>query len=103
VAQELGCRADELVFTSSGTTAVHQAVLGLAKGRARAGRTIAVGAVEHSSVLHAVDVATRRIGGDSVVLPVDVLGRISLGALADLIDGGTALAPTSATTAATAA
>lgn len=92
VAQELGCRADELVFTSSGTTAVHQAVLGLATGRARAGKDIAVGAVEHSSVLHAVDVATRRTGGESVLLPVDTMGRVSLGALADLVDGERTLA-----------
>ncbi|WP_051451655.1 cysteine desulfurase/sulfurtransferase TusA family protein [Actinospica robiniae] len=92
VAQEFGCRADELVFTSSGTTAVHQGVLGLARGRMRAGTTIAVGAVEHSSVLHAVDVATRRSGGRSVIVPVDGLGRVSLGALADLVDAEAGLA-----------
>jgi cysteine desulfurase len=92
VAQEFACRADELVFTSSGTTAVHQGVSGLARGRMRAGRTVAVGAVEHSSVLHAVATATQRTGGDSVVVPVDGLGRVSLGALADLLDGGAALA-----------
>lgn len=92
VAQELGCRADELVFTSSGTTAVHQGVLGLARGRARAGTTIAVGAVEHSSVLHAVETATRRSGGRSVVVPVDGFGRVSLGALADLVDAEAGLA-----------
>lgn len=92
VAQEFGCRADELVFTSSGTTAVHQGVLGLARGRMRAGTTIAVGAVEHSSVLHAVDLATRRSGGRSVLVPVDGLGRISLEALADLVDAETGLA-----------
>jgi cysteine desulfurase len=86
VAQQLGCRADEVVFTSSGTTAVHQAVLGLARGRARAGTRIAVGAVEHSSVLHAADLAAGRNGGPVVRLPVDGYGRVRLGALADLLD-----------------
>ena len=94
VAELLGCRADELVFTASGTAAVHQGVLGLARGRARAGTRIAVGAVEHSSVLHAVDLAVRRIGGVRVVLPVDGFGRVALGELADLLDedAGPALA-----------
>ena len=81
VAEVLGCRADELVFTTSGTSAVHQGVLGLAKGRARAGRTLVLGAVEHSSVLHAAELAARRIEGDRVLVPVDVHGRIRLESL----------------------
>jgi len=81
VAEVLGCRADELVFTTSGTSAVHQGVLGLAKGRARAGRTLVLSAVEHSSVLHAAELAARRIEGDRVQVPVDVHGRIRLESL----------------------
>lgn len=83
VADVLGCRADELVFTASGTAAVHQAVLGLANGRLRAGRTLAVGAAEHSSVLHAAETAARRIGGERVLLPVDVHGRLRLDAFTE--------------------
>lgn len=81
VAEVLGCRADELVFTTSGTSAAHHGVLGLAKGRARAGRTLVLGAVEHSSVLHAAELAARRIEGDRVLVPVDVHGRIRLESL----------------------
>ncbi len=92
VAESFGCRTDELVFTSSGTAAVHQGVLGLAKGRTRAGTRIAVGSVEHSSVLHAADVAVRRTGGERVLIPVDGFGRVALGDLADLLDDGVPLA-----------
>jgi len=87
VAEVLGCRADELVFTTSGTAAVHQGVLGLAKGRARAGRTLMLSAVEHSAVLHAADLAAQRIGGERALVPVDVYGRVRLESLTELLEG----------------
>ncbi|WP_093713712.1 cysteine desulfurase/sulfurtransferase TusA family protein [Actinacidiphila alni] len=52
-AEAVGCRPDELVFTPSGTHAVHSAVSGAMAGRRRTGRQVVVSAVEHSSVLHA--------------------------------------------------
>src|SRR2546423_8659443 len=55
VAAAIGARPDEVTFTSSGTQAVQLGVLGLAGARHRFGRHIVVGAVEHSSVLHAVE------------------------------------------------
>lgn len=83
VAEVLGCRADELVFTASGTAAVHQAVLGLARGRRRAGRKLLVSAVEHSSVMHAAELAARRIDGERELIPVDAHGRVRLEALTE--------------------
>lgn len=53
VAECLGVHAEEIGFTGSGTDAVHRGLLGLA--RARSGDGIAHSAVEHSSVLHAVE------------------------------------------------
>lgn len=84
-AEVLGCRADELVFTGSGTSAAHQGVLGLARGRARAGRTLVASAVEHSSVLHAAELAAARNGGETVPAPVDVHGRVRVDSLAELL------------------
>ncbi|MFE6284117.1 cysteine desulfurase/sulfurtransferase TusA family protein [Streptomyces sp. NPDC057877] len=55
-AEATGCRPDELVFTSSGTRAVHSGVAGALGGRWRVGRHLIVSAVEHSSVLHAAEV-----------------------------------------------
>lgn len=94
VAEVLGCRADEVAFTASGTAAVHQAVLGLAAGRSRAGRSLLVGAVEHSSVLHAARFAVERGGrgagrgggsggGEVVLVPADVHGRVTAEALTE--------------------
>ena len=87
VAEVLGCRADELVFTGSGTSAVHQAVLGLAKGRARAGRRLLIGAVEHSSVLHAAELAAARNGGEREFIPVDGYGRVKRESLTESLGG----------------
>src|SRR6266536_2125814 len=76
VASILGCRADELSFTSSGTLAVQLAVLGTARARRR-GRNIhiAASAVEHSSVLHAV-AACERDGAEATIVGVDRQGRV---------------------------
>lgn len=52
-AEAVGCRPDELVFTPSGTRAVHLGISGALAGRRRVGRHLVVSAVEHSSVLHA--------------------------------------------------
>ena len=54
-AEAVGCRPDELVFTPSGTRAVHAGIAGALAGRRRVGRHLVVSAVEHSSVLHAAD------------------------------------------------
>src|SRR5215467_13211491 len=58
VAAELGCRPDELSFTSSGTQAVQLAVLGAVQARQSASRGpghVVASAVEHSAVLNAAD------------------------------------------------
>ncbi|MGP3924042.1 cysteine desulfurase/sulfurtransferase TusA family protein [Streptomyces sp. 8N616] len=74
-AEAVGCRADELVFTSSGTRAVHSGIAGALAGRRRTGRHLVVSAVEHSSVLHAAE--THRAGGGTVgEVGVDRTGRV---------------------------
>ncbi|MGZ4448982.1 MAG: cysteine desulfurase family protein [Nocardioides sp.] len=76
VAECLGVRPDEVSFTASGTEAVHRGLLGLARGRARAGGRVVHSAVEHSAVLH----AAAWHGGGTVAVSVDVTGRVSPGA-----------------------
>ncbi len=75
IAAVLGGRADELLFTSSGTQAAHLAVLGTVRARRRAGRHIVVSAVEHSSVLHAVE-QCERDGAAATIVGVDQTGRV---------------------------
>ncbi len=84
VADCLGARPDEVSFTGSGTEAVHRGLLGLLT-RAGPGDVVAHGAVEHSSVLHALDWSTRRGGPRAVSIPVGRDGRVDLSALSDII------------------
>ncbi|MFW6775716.1 cysteine desulfurase family protein [Nocardioides sp. CPCC 205120] len=81
VATCLGTRTDEVTFTGSGTEAVHRGLLGLARGRRRAGTVLAHSAVEHSAVLHAVDWAVRDLGCSARPVAVDPAGRLDLDAL----------------------
>jgi cysteine desulfurase len=76
IAAVLGCRADELTFTGSGTLAVHLAVLGAVRARRRVGRHIVASAVEHSSVLHAVE-HCERDGAEATIAGVDGTGRVN--------------------------
>src|SRR6266487_146016 len=77
VAGLLRCRADELAFTSSGTQAVHLAVLGAVGARQSASRGpghVVVSAVEHSSVLNAAAQA-ERAGTAVTTIGVDPAAR----------------------------
>ncbi|MFD7921792.1 cysteine desulfurase/sulfurtransferase TusA family protein [Streptomyces sp. NPDC059740] len=74
-AEAVGCRPDELVFTPSGTYALHLGVAGALAGRRRVGRRVVRSAVEHSAVVHAVD-AHRATGGTVTEVPVDRGGRV---------------------------
>ncbi|MFJ9723455.1 cysteine desulfurase/sulfurtransferase TusA family protein [Streptomyces sp. NPDC101209] len=90
-AEAVGCRADELVFTSSGTAAVHTGVAGALAGRRRVGRHLIVSAVEHSSVLHAA--GTHEAGGGTVThMAVDRSGAVDPAAFAAALREDTALA-----------
>jgi len=82
VATDLGCRPDELSFTTSGTQAVHLAVLGAVQARQSATRGpghLVASAVEHSAVLNAADWLARVTGAAVTISPVDGLGRVEVG------------------------
>ncbi|MEV5331797.1 cysteine desulfurase/sulfurtransferase TusA family protein [Streptomyces werraensis] len=90
-AEAVGCRPDELVFTPSGTTAVHSGIAGALAGRRRTGRHLIVTAVEHSSVLHAAEL--HRDGGGTVTeVPVDRTGAVRPSEFAGALRPDTALA-----------
>ncbi|MER7315629.1 MULTISPECIES: cysteine desulfurase/sulfurtransferase TusA family protein [Streptomyces] len=90
-AQAVGCRPDELVFTSSGTRAVHTAVSGALSGRRRVGRHLVLSAVEHSSVLHAA-AALEAAGGSFTEVPVDRTGAVDASGFGRALRADTALA-----------
>ncbi|MER5835768.1 aminotransferase class V-fold PLP-dependent enzyme [Streptomyces sp. NPDC002130] len=90
-AEAVGCRADELVFTSSGSRAVHTGVAGALAGRRRVGRHLIVSAVEHSSVLHSAEVHEAD-GGSVTQVPVDRGGAVDPVVYGDALREDTALA-----------
>jgi len=75
IATTLGARPDETSFAPSGTQAVHLGVLGTLHARRRTGRHLVVGAVEHSSVLHAAGLHERD-GGKVTTVGVNRDGRV---------------------------
>ncbi|MFF4035801.1 cysteine desulfurase/sulfurtransferase TusA family protein [Streptomyces sviceus] len=85
-AEAVGCRPDELTFTSSGTRAVHTGIAGAMGGRRRVGRHLIVSAVEHSSVLHSAELF------EVTEVPVDRAGAVSPGSYGDALRPDTALA-----------
>ncbi|MDX2808807.1 aminotransferase class V-fold PLP-dependent enzyme, partial [Streptomyces scabiei] len=90
-AEAVGCRADELVFTSSGTRAVHTGIAGVLAGRRRAGRHLIVSSVEHSSVLHAAE--THEADGGTVTrVAVGRTGSVAASSYAEALRPDTALA-----------
>lgn len=76
VAEALVVRPDEVSFTATGTDAVHRGLLGLRRGRERAGNAVVSSAVEHSAVAH----AAAWVPGDHVEVGVDALGRVEVDA-----------------------
>ncbi|MEV7564135.1 cysteine desulfurase/sulfurtransferase TusA family protein [Streptomyces tanashiensis] len=90
-AEAVGCRPDELVFTPSGTRAVHAGVSGALAGRRRVGNRLVVSAVEHSSVLHAGETHAAT-GGTVTEVPVGRSGAVDADAFAEALGEGTALA-----------
>ncbi|MFD0278417.1 cysteine desulfurase/sulfurtransferase TusA family protein [Kitasatospora sp. NPDC127111] len=91
VAAVLGARADEIVFTASGTQAVQLGVLGALAGNRRRGGHLVHSAVEHSSVLHTAE-RHEAAGGTVTAAPVDRHGRVDPGEFAAAVRPDTALA-----------
>ncbi|MEU6977128.1 MULTISPECIES: aminotransferase class V-fold PLP-dependent enzyme [unclassified Streptomyces] len=90
-AEAVGCRPDELVFTPSGTRAVHAGISGALAGRRRVGDRLVVSAVEHSCVLHAGE-AHAAAGGSMAEVPVERSGAVDPEVFAATLDARTALA-----------
>ena len=75
VADVLGCKPGELVFTSGGTEADNLAVIGAARGQAARGRHVVTTVIEHHAVLFAAR-SLRADGFEVTELGVDTEGRV---------------------------
>jgi cysteine desulfurase len=89
IAQALGCRPGEVVFTSGGTEADNLAVKGIHWARLaqdpRRTRVLA-SAIEHHAVLDPLDWLRDAEGAEVELLPVDDKGRLVLDALREAIE-----------------
>ncbi|MGW0703214.1 aminotransferase class V-fold PLP-dependent enzyme [Streptomyces sp. NPDC002867] len=90
-AEAVGCRPDEIVFTPSGTHALHSGISGALAARRRVGRHLVVSSVEHSAVLHSA-ASWESAGGSVTEVGVDRLGSVSADEFAAALGAGTALA-----------
>lgn len=94
LAQLLGARPNEIIFTGSGTEADNLAVIGLCRSRvAKAGRQrhLITLQTEHHAVLHAAEFLEQHEGFRVTRLPVDARGILDPDALRGAITPETAL------------
>jgi len=92
VAEALGCRPGEVVFTSGGTESVNAAIKGVAFAQqlARVGNHIVTSAIEHHAVLHSAQYL-EKFGFDVTYVPVDACGLVNPAAVAEAVGPRTVL------------
>jgi cysteine desulfurase len=90
VADVLGCRPREVVFTGGGTEADNLALVGVAQALKAQGRHLVTSGIEHHAVLHTVKALSDE-GWRVTVLPVDAAGRVDPTQLDDAIEADTVL------------
>ena len=90
VSSHLGCRADEVVFTSGGTESDNLAILGYARANAARGKHIVTTAIEHHAVLEAVE-RLEKEGFDVSIIGVEPNGVVDAAKVLDAIREDTIL------------
>src|SRR5205809_6746592 len=91
LADLLGAKAHELIFTSGGTEANNLAILGLARTRGARGKHLISAKTEHHAVLNTIEHLEKREGFEVTWLNVSQAGQIDLNQLADTIREDTVL------------
>ncbi|OXM15411.1 cysteine desulfurase family protein [Paenibacillus herberti] len=91
IAATIGCRPDELVFTSGGTEADNMALRGVMEAQSVSGkRHLITSAAEHHAVLRESE-RLERNGYEVTYLPVDGEGLVSVDSLKGALRGDTGL------------
>lgn len=91
-AKHLGCRPNEMTFTSGGTESDNLAIIGAARAQAKRGRKhLITSSIEHHAVLNTMQWLKEYEGFELTVLPVDECGYVSLEQLEAVLRSDTAL------------
>ena len=90
VAEIIGAKASEVIFTSGGTESDNAAIKGAAFSLKAKGNHIITSPVEHHAVLHSCHYL-EKFGFEVTTLPVDKYGVVNLDALEKAITGRTVL------------
>src|SRR5437764_1126188 len=80
IADALGARPSEVVFTSGGTEADNLAVKGIyweQRSRDPRRQRVLVSAVEHHAVIDSAEWLAEQMGAETIFLPVDSYGRLA--------------------------
>src|SRR5438093_3681993 len=81
VAELLGARSTEIIFTSGGSESDNLAIKGVAMASTERGRHIVTSAVEHHAVLHACELLERYLGYEVTFVSVDQYGVVDPNAI----------------------
>ena len=90
IAQTLGCRSSEIVFTSGGTESDNAAIKGVATALRNVGNHLITTSIEHHAVLHACH-QLEQFGFKVTYLPVDEYGLVDPDTVASAITDSTTL------------
>ena len=90
VAEMLGCKIDEVIFTSGGSESNNYAIQGAALANREKGNHIITSAIEHPAVMEVCKYLATK-GFDVTYLPVDETGLVDTSQLADAITPQTIL------------
>jgi len=91
VANFINAKPEEIIFTSSGTEANNLAIIGVSKALMGKGNHIIISSIEHSSVLHSLDLTEKWQMGKVTLLPVNHYGLIDPDDLKHAIQNNTIL------------
>lgn len=90
VAEILGCRPDEIIFTCGGTESDNLGILGASRANKSRGKHIVTLKTEHHAVLHSFD-ALKKEGFETTLIDVDSEGFVDLKKLSAALKENTIL------------